>query len=107
MNARAEASVLASRQIARRMGAVFPECYRPPRMVGDTVETCRLIRIGCAYQRPPVDDITADGEQLQTALLDKRTASELARDEEPMELPDLVVCVVGALIVIALVGWIL
>jgi hypothetical protein len=84
MNARAEASVLASRQIARRMGAVLPKCYRPPSA-----------------------DFTADGEQLQAALLDKRTEPEPARDEEPMELPDLVVCVVGALIVIALVGWIL
>jgi hypothetical protein len=73
---RTDFAILETQRIAVRMGAVLPEDYRPARTVNGRTRTCRWIEIGCAHQRPAAV-ITVDGEQLQSALLEPKTAKPL------------------------------
>lgn len=55
----------------------LPQGYNPPvPMHGRTLCTCRGLHIGGAF-RPPMPQPTRDGEQLQAALLEPRTAQPL------------------------------
>lgn len=78
MSARTDFAVLGTHAVAQRMGVVLPEQYRPAKVVQGRVQTCRLIDIGIAHQasRSP-HDFTTSEEQLQAALLEKRTAKPL------------------------------
>lgn len=54
--------------------ARLPHNYREPRLLpSGSFETCRGIVIGGAIA-PPVPTMTQDGERIQAALLDPRTA---------------------------------
>mgnify|MGYP003514257598 CR=1 FL=1 len=59
-------------------GAVVCTDYHPPRMQENArAITCRGIVIGGAIA-PPVPTITQDGERIQAALLEPRTAHPLS-----------------------------
>lgn len=71
-------SAIARRHIGaqppRRPGPAMPPNYRPPRWLeAGGLETCAGIVIGGAIP-PPVPTMTQDGERIQAALLDPRTA---------------------------------
>ncbi len=56
------------------MSACLPHNYRAPRWLpSERLQTCRGIVIGGAIA-PPVPTMTVDGERIQAALLDPRTA---------------------------------
>ena len=59
---------------ARRPGPAIPSNYHPPRWLpGGRLQTCSGIVIGCAIA-PRMPPMTKDGERIQAALLDPRTA---------------------------------
>lgn len=56
------------------MSAVLPHAYRAPRWLpSGRLQTCTGIVIGGAIA-PPTPTMTQDGERIQAALLDSRTA---------------------------------
>ena len=57
----------------------LPHNYRPPRWLpSGALMTCRGIVIGGAIA-PPIPTMTQDGERIQAALLDPRTAARARR----------------------------
>lgn len=61
------------------MSASLPHNWREPRLLASgSFETCRGIVIGGAIP-PPIPTMTQDGERIQAALLDPRTARQPRR----------------------------
>ena len=57
----------------------LPHNYREPRLLqSGSLETCRGVVIGGAIA-PPIPTMTQDGERIQAALLDPRTAAQPRR----------------------------
>lgn len=64
--------------IAKQMGVVLPEQYKPAKVVQGRVQTCRLLDIGIAYvPSRSVESFTRSEEEVQAALLEPRTARPL------------------------------
>lgn len=76
MSARTDFAVLETHRIAKALRVTLPLHYREPHIVNGRVETCRLVQIGCAHQ-PKLPALTPDAENLQAALLERRTARPL------------------------------
>jgi hypothetical protein len=76
MSARTDFAELHPQLSARAMRITLPEAYRPARPVRAGIETCRFLTIGCAHQPKP-SDMSRDAEDIQSALLEPRTARPL------------------------------